>query len=188
MSRVGSDHAQDPAFPFVERQFSGDVNRRSRADLNRLHQRPQFGQHVIDAGDQRRSVAEQVVAALDGFQTRYDSWMSKSAQVFELRGNGDYAGARAILNADAEPAFAELREVYDRAGEAASAKIHALETATLARANVQEYAVIGFSIVIGLITLIVALVGPLMMSRASLRSSALAKVIVRVLPSIWVSR
>jgi methyl-accepting chemotaxis protein/methyl-accepting chemotaxis protein-2 (aspartate sensor receptor) len=112
------------------------------------------------------SAYPEIIAALEGFETRYSHWMNKSTQVFKLRGNGDYAGARAILDAEAEPAFAELREVYDRAGEAASAKIHALETATLARANVQEYAVIGFSIGIGLITLIVALVGPLMMSRA----------------------
>ncbi|MBS63103.1 methyl-accepting chemotaxis protein [Salinisphaera sp.] len=107
-----------------------------------------------------------VLTALDGFDALYSTWLNASKQVLQLRGEGNYDQAREILNTEVEHAFVALREVYDRASIAADEKIHALESAALARANTQEYAVIGFSVLVGLITLIVALVGPLMMSRA----------------------
>ncbi|WP_348767796.1 methyl-accepting chemotaxis protein [uncultured Salinisphaera sp.] len=108
----------------------------------------------------------EVLASLVGFDALYDTWLNASRRVLQLRRDGDYEGAREVLDNEVEHAFVELREVYDRASMAAEEKIHALESAALARANTQEYAVIGFSILIGLITVIVALVGPLMMSRA----------------------
>ncbi|MES1940427.1 methyl-accepting chemotaxis sensory transducer [Salinisphaera sp. T5B8] len=108
----------------------------------------------------------EVVASVNDFGALYERWLKTSNEVLERRSNGDYAGALALLDGQLEHQFAELREVYDRASIAAEDKIHALETAALSRATMQEYAVVGFAVVIGLLTLVVALVGPLMMSRA----------------------
>lgn len=108
----------------------------------------------------------EITAELADFDTLYQAWVAASGQVFALRGDGREAAALGVFENEVEATFATLREVYDRAGTAADNKIRALETAALARAEAQEYAVIGFSLLVCVVTLVVALVGPMMMSRA----------------------
>ncbi|MFW3614068.1 hypothetical protein [Billgrantia antri] len=63
-------------------------------------------------------------------------------------------------------AFNQLRDVYNTAGELADAKVVELEALTLARIRMQQFGVFGFAFLVFVAAVAIALVGPMLMSRA----------------------
>ncbi|WP_110599492.1 methyl-accepting chemotaxis protein [Salinicola lusitanus] len=108
----------------------------------------------------------EVVATTAGVDDKYRNWLDASRKTFDLHANGDTAAARDQLEGDSLTAFEELRLIYDLAGQRAFELIPELESAALSRADTQETAIIGFGIVVLVLSVSLALGGPLLMSRA----------------------
>lgn len=107
-----------------------------------------------------------VIATLNEFETLFSNWVNQSEKTFTLHDNGDTSAAVSHAEGTSREAFNELRELYDIAGAVADEKIVELETTTLERVRNQQYAVIAFSLLVFLVSLAIALMGPAMMSRS----------------------
>ncbi|WP_129141426.1 methyl-accepting chemotaxis protein [Modicisalibacter coralii] len=107
-----------------------------------------------------------VIDKLTAFDTLYKTWAQQSSRVFELQAAGDTRAAAALSNGDSLAAFGTLRDVYNIAGEAADKKITELHDASVAMANTKTWIIGVFSLVVFVAAMTIALVGPLMMSRA----------------------
>ncbi|OBA00144.1 methyl-accepting chemotaxis protein [Halomonas sp. G11] len=108
----------------------------------------------------------QVSEGLEPFEDRYTAWEAASQRVFDLHADGELDAAEAQLEGDSLAAFNSLRELYNIAGESADARGLALEQETLAAVAVQQRWVMGFTALVLLATLVIALMGPNLMSRA----------------------
>ncbi|MCZ0928776.1 methyl-accepting chemotaxis protein [Vreelandella janggokensis] len=108
----------------------------------------------------------QVSEGLEPFEDRYAAWEAASQRVFDLHADGELDAAEAQLEGDSLAAFNSLRELYNIAGESADARGLALEQETLAAVAVQQRWVMGFTALVLLVTLVIALMGPNLMSRA----------------------
>lgn len=135
-------------------------------------QRAAFEENAEQAETRMRDFAEtlqnypEITAELDQYDTLLQTWLAASRRVFELHSIGDTVRARGQFEKTAMPAFNALREVYDRAGAVTDTTIQTLEAEAVSRARNETYGVIAFSVLVCLVTLIMALVGPMMMSRA----------------------
>ncbi|SEL84990.1 methyl-accepting chemotaxis protein [Halomonas daqiaonensis] len=107
-----------------------------------------------------------ITQALGEFEARFSKWFDASTAVFDLHAAGDLEGAAAQQQNASRVAFHDLRELYNVAGERADDVGGALEEETLASVAVQQRWVAGFAIIVFLLALAVALVGPNLMSRA----------------------
>lgn len=107
-----------------------------------------------------------IIAKLNGFEALYGNWIEQAEQVLSLHGSGDSTKAVAQLDGPSIEAFNELRNIYDLAGVTADEKVVELEAATLAQVRTHQYSVIAFSILVFIGAVSIALVGPLLMSRA----------------------
>src|SRR5690554_3616729 len=107
-----------------------------------------------------------VVENLADFESLFSAWMEQSREVFELHSAGNTDAAREQLEGASLAAFNELREVYNQAGELADAKVVELEATTLAQIRTQQFGVLAFSLLVFLAAIAIALVGPMLMSRA----------------------
>ncbi|SBR46140.1 methyl-accepting chemotaxis protein [Halomonas sp. HL-93] len=108
----------------------------------------------------------QVSEGLEPFEDRFTAWEAASLRVFELHADGEVDAAEEQLEGDSLTAFNSLRELYNIAGESADARGLALEEETLAQVAVQQRWVMGFTALVLLATLVIALMGPNLMSRA----------------------
>ncbi|MBW6389718.1 methyl-accepting chemotaxis protein [Billgrantia antri] len=108
----------------------------------------------------------EIVQPLDGFEALFSAWSAQSGEGLNLHAAGDTAAARVQVEGASLTAFNQLREVYNTAGELADAKVVELEALTLARIRMQQFAVFGFSFLVFLAAVAIALVGPMLMSRA----------------------
>ncbi|GEK50012.1 methyl-accepting chemotaxis protein [Vreelandella venusta] len=108
----------------------------------------------------------QVSEGLESFEDRYMAWEAASQAVFDLHAEGELDAAEEQLERDSLAAFNDLRELYNVAGESADARGLALEQETLAAVAVQQRWVMGFTAFVLLATLVIALMGPNLMSRA----------------------
>lgn len=108
----------------------------------------------------------EIIGSLSGFETLFGSWAEQSEQVFTLHSQGDTSAARRQLEGASWTTFDELRDLYNVAGEMADDKVTELETLMLGRIQKQQYTVAGISLLVLLVAITIALVGPLMMSRA----------------------
>jgi methyl-accepting chemotaxis protein/methyl-accepting chemotaxis protein-2 (aspartate sensor receptor) len=135
-------------------------------------QRATFEENAEQAETRMRDFAEtlrgypDILAELDQYDVLLEAWLAASQRVLELHSVGDTVRARGQFEKVATPAFDALRDVYDRAGAVTDTTIQTLEAEALTRARNDTYGVIAFSVLVFLITLIMALVGPMMMSRA----------------------
>lgn len=107
-----------------------------------------------------------VVASVDGFRQRYDRWQSESQKIFDLYDGGDRAAAVTQLNGVSGQAFQQLRALYNAGGEATQAKIAKLQSQTFTRVGHQQLVAGVFSLVVAALAMLVAIIGPLTMSRA----------------------
>lgn len=108
----------------------------------------------------------QVSEGLEQFEDRFVTWEAAAQEVFDLHAEGELDAADAQLEGDSLAAFNSLRELYNIAGESADARGLALEQETLAAVAVQQRWVMGFTALVLLATLVIALMGPNLMSRA----------------------
>ncbi|KXS38626.1 methyl-accepting chemotaxis protein [Modicisalibacter tunisiensis] len=116
-----------------------------------------------------------VVAGLGSFDASYNAWSQQSSRVLELHAAGNAQSARALSEGDSLTAFGALRKLYNRAGEAADAKITELQAASMAMTQKLQWFTGLFSLAVCLAAIFVALAGPLMMSRAIRRVTARIK-------------
>ncbi|MBZ9557530.1 MULTISPECIES: methyl-accepting chemotaxis protein [unclassified Modicisalibacter] len=107
-----------------------------------------------------------ITRRLQGFEADYKAWHDASQRVFTLHEAGDRQAALAQLDGNSLTTFQALREHYDMAGEAANAKVAELHDASVAMANTKLWIIGVFSLVVFVAAMTIALVGPLMMSRA----------------------
>ncbi|WP_460542993.1 methyl-accepting chemotaxis protein [Halomonas shantousis] len=112
------------------------------------------------------SAYPEITSEFTNFETLYNNWTTQSERVFSLYENGDRTAAIAQLEGNSLTAFESLRGLYNTAGEAADIKILALETATLERIRTRQSIVAIFAALVFIAAVVIALVGPLFMSRA----------------------
>jgi len=108
----------------------------------------------------------QAINGLNDFEARFDSWKAASQSVFDLHQSGDVGAAEAQMEQASLVTFESLRALYNIAGENADERGLALEQETLAAVAAQQRWVMGFTALVLLITLVIALMGPNLMSRA----------------------
>ena len=113
-----------------------------------------------------------ITEPLGDFESRFATWLEASSRVFTLHAQGDLEAAQAQRDGDATEAFDALRELYNLAGERADEVGLALEERTLAEVAMQQRWLAGFAVVVFLLALALALVGPNLMSRAIRQVSA----------------
>ncbi|GAB3272874.1 methyl-accepting chemotaxis protein [Parahaliea aestuarii] len=107
-----------------------------------------------------------VLLALEGFEERYTEWLQQAGQSLELADAGESDAAVEHFGSGSLASFDALREMYNQAGEAVDRKVDELGLATQARVRSQQLWVGGFALVVGIAAVLVALIGPHMMSRA----------------------
>lgn len=108
----------------------------------------------------------QVSEGIGDFEARFDSWKTAAQEVFDLHRQGNIETAETQMEGDSLVTFNALRELYNIAGESADARSLALESETLAGVAIQQRWVMGFTALVLLATLAIALIGPNLMSRA----------------------
>ncbi|WP_251976383.1 methyl-accepting chemotaxis protein [Salinicola avicenniae] len=108
----------------------------------------------------------EVTAGTDSFSALYDAWHEAAEATFAYRDSGDLEAAVDHLEGESLSTFSALRDVYDIAGQNVTDQVAQLEQQSLARANTQETLVLGFSLIVLIASLSLALAGPLLMSRA----------------------
>ncbi|QTP60030.1 HAMP domain-containing protein [Billgrantia antri] len=143
---AGSEQAQ---------ALKGDYEENAQQAYDRMHEFTR----LLDA-------YPEIVQPLDGFEALFSAWSAQSGEGLNLHAAGDTAAARVQVEGASLTAFNQLREVYNTAGELADAKVVELEALTLARIRMQQFAVFGFSFLVFLAAVAIALVGPMLMSRA----------------------
>ena len=107
-----------------------------------------------------------VLASVHGFQDRYNAWRKESSKTLEMADNLVTDGAVLQSENQSLKAFEGLRELYDGAAQAIDVKTTALRDQTAKEISRQRIAVMAFSALVGLIALLVALIGPQLMSKA----------------------
>ncbi|MBF1802373.1 methyl-accepting chemotaxis protein [Alloalcanivorax profundimaris] len=152
----------------AEMSYLATVPETAEAEANRRT----FEENADQARDRLKKVAELLAPytdtgeQLDRFQALYGTWREDATQVFTLYDDQDIGGAMDQLGGDSLSAFQALRGFYDETGQAVDARVQALEEETLAQVARQQTLVIGFAVVVGLMAVAVALIGPHLMSKA----------------------
>lgn len=113
-----------------------------------------------------------VLAKIHGFQDHYNSWRDASSKTLELTNNLDTDGANWQASHESLAAFDALRELYNAAAVAISAKTTAVREQTEKEVSTQRLVVAVFSGLVGLVAILVALIGPHMMSKSIRQVSA----------------
>ena len=112
---------------------------------------------------------------LDNFETLYSDWKQESTRVFELHQSGNTAAALTILSGTSLADFNALRDVYDVSGMHVETAIYKAEEAVIDRIKFQQTSTIIIALIIFIAATLIALLGPLMMSRAILQISGRIK-------------
>ncbi|MBM1144486.1 HAMP domain-containing protein [Alcanivorax sp. ZXX171] len=152
----------------AEMSYLARVPETAEAEANRQA----FEENADQARDRLKKVAELLAPytdtdeQLERFQTLYGTWREDATQVFTLYDDQDIGGAMDQLDGASLDAFQALRGFYDETGQAVDARVQALEEETLAQVARQQALVIGFAVVVGLMAVAVALIGPHLMSKA----------------------
>ncbi|MFP1677831.1 methyl-accepting chemotaxis protein [Alloalcanivorax sp. C16-2] len=134
--------------------------------------RQAFEENADQARDRLKQVAALLAPYTDTdeqlqrFQALYGTWREDATRVFTLYDDQDIGGAMEQLDGASRDAFQALRGFYDETGQAVDARVQALEAETLAQVARQQTLVIGFAVVVGLMAVAVALIGPHLMSKA----------------------
>ncbi|MGQ7260703.1 methyl-accepting chemotaxis protein [Vreelandella sp. V005] len=103
---------------------------------------------------------------LANFETLYSEWKQEAEQVFELHQNGETARALSMLSGSSLEHFNALRDVYDVSGINIETATYQAEAAVIKRIQLQQTITIIIALIIFIAATLIALLGPLMMSRA----------------------
>ncbi|MGR4067327.1 methyl-accepting chemotaxis protein [Billgrantia sp. C5P2] len=149
------EYLQAPTGSEQAQALRGDYEENAQQAYDRMHEFTQ----LLDA-------YPEIIARLDGFESLFSQWSAQSSEVLALHAAGNTDAAREQLEGASLTAFKQLRGVYNEAGELADAKVVELEALTLARIRMQQFGVFGFAFLVFLAAVAIALVGPMLMSRA----------------------
>ncbi|MDN3558834.1 methyl-accepting chemotaxis protein [Vreelandella neptunia] len=132
----------------------------------------EFEENSQQAYDRMHRYAEymqnypELTTQLDNFETLYSNWQQEATRVFELHQSGNSAAAFATLSGSSLSNFSALRDVYDVSGMNTETAINQAEAAVVDRIKVQQTSTIIIALIIFIAATLIALLGPLMMSRA----------------------
>ncbi|KAF0807673.1 methyl-accepting chemotaxis sensory transducer [Alcanivorax xiamenensis] len=102
----------------------------------------------------------------DEYRQLYETWRRESAKVFQLYNDELVGEAMEQLDGPSLASFDALRAFYDHAGDNVAARIRALQEETLETVRLQQLAISVFAVIIGVLAIAIALIGPHLMSRA----------------------
>ena len=114
----------------------------------------------------------ELLAQLSNFEITYSKWKQESSRVFELHQSGDINSALDVLSGSSFESFEELRSLYDISGQNVEAVVLATELAVADRIKLQQASTLIFSLAVFALVMLVAVMGPKMMSRAIQQVSA----------------
>ncbi|WP_340146769.1 methyl-accepting chemotaxis protein [Halomonas sp. PA16-9] len=103
---------------------------------------------------------------LANFETLYSDWKQEATRVFELHQSGNTAAALTMLSGSSLDDFNALRDIYDVSGINIETATYQAEAAVVDRIQVQQTSTIIVALIIFIAATLIALLGPLMMSRA----------------------
>jgi methyl-accepting chemotaxis protein/methyl-accepting chemotaxis protein-2 (aspartate sensor receptor) len=103
---------------------------------------------------------------LANFETLYSDWKNEAERIFELHQSGETAEALSMLSGSSLDNFEALRGIYDVSGESVETATYQAEAAVSKRIKLQQTTTISIALIIFVIATLIALLGPLMMSRA----------------------
>lgn len=108
----------------------------------------------------------ELTTQLADFETLYNEWKQEAERVFELHQNGDTARALSMLSGASLERFNALRDIYDVSGINIETATYQAEAAVIERIQLQQTTTIIIALIIFIAATLIALLGPLMMSRA----------------------
>ncbi|MCA8863870.1 MULTISPECIES: methyl-accepting chemotaxis protein [unclassified Halomonas] len=108
----------------------------------------------------------ELTTQLANFETHYNDWKQEATRVFQLHQNGDTNQALNLLAGSSLDRFNTLRDVYDLSGVNVETATYQAEEAVVDRIQVQQTSTIIIALIIFIAATLIALLGPLMMSRA----------------------
>jgi|TARA_R110001599_G_scaffold165430_2_gene354839 methyl-accepting chemotaxis protein/methyl-accepting chemotaxis protein-2 (aspartate sensor receptor) len=108
----------------------------------------------------------ELTVQLANFETLYANWKQEVEKVFDMHRSGETAEALATLSGSSLDNFNALREIYDVSGVNIETATYQAEAAVADRIQLQQTTTIIISLIIFVIAILIALLGPLMMSRA----------------------
>ncbi|MEG3081232.1 methyl-accepting chemotaxis protein [Halomonas sp. 5021] len=108
----------------------------------------------------------ELTSQLSNFEVLHRNWKQEAERVFDLHQRGETSAALALLYGSSLTAFDTLRDIYDVSGVNIETATYSAEKAVVNRIQVQQTSTIIFSIIVFLVAVTIALLGPLMMSRA----------------------
>lgn len=112
-----------------------------------------------------------IISSINGFQSSYNNWLSASNDIFMLIQNNNYAEAKSVSESRALNLFEDLREYYDKAGEAADKKSSFVSQQTIEHVESQQTTLMVISALIIIITLVIGFLGPKALSNALIELS-----------------
>ncbi|MBT2785217.1 MULTISPECIES: methyl-accepting chemotaxis protein [unclassified Halomonas] len=103
---------------------------------------------------------------LANFETLYGDWKQEASRVFELHQSGETAAALTLLSGSSLEKFNTLRDIYDVSGMNVETAAYQAEEAIVERIQLQQTSTVIIALIIFIVATLIALLGPLMMSRA----------------------
>ncbi|MDQ7735054.1 methyl-accepting chemotaxis protein [Halomonas sp. SpR1] len=131
-----------------------------------------FEENAQQAYDRMGQYAElmqnypELTTQLANFETLYNDWKQEASRVFQLHQNGNTNQALNLLSGSSLDRFNTLRDVYDLSGVNVETATYQAEEAVVDRIQVQQTSTIIIALIIFIAASLIALLGPLMMSRA----------------------
>ena len=110
--------------------------------------------------------------SVNTFNGLYERWREESARSIQMYKDEDIGGAMEQIDGASRESFEQLRGFYDATGQSVDERVQELEATTLAQINRQQTLVIGFAVLVGLVAIAIALIGPHLMSKAIRQVSA----------------
>ena len=108
----------------------------------------------------------EIITQLSDFDEVYNTWKQESSRVFSLHQSGDINSALNTLSGSSLESFEKLRSMYDISGQNAEAIVLATELEVANRIKLQQTYTLLFSLAVFILVILVAILGPKMMSRA----------------------
>ncbi|MBE0463473.1 MAG: methyl-accepting chemotaxis protein [Halomonadaceae bacterium] len=103
---------------------------------------------------------------LADFEVLYSDWKQEAERVFAMHERGETVNALTLSSSSSLEHFNALRDLYDISGANIETAIIAAEKAVLERIRLQQTTTIVFSLIVFIAATLIALLGPLMMSKA----------------------
>ncbi|MGL1958162.1 MAG: methyl-accepting chemotaxis protein [Colwellia sp.] len=112
------------------------------------------------------SIYPDVLGKLNGFKSAFDAWKNDGDQVFNLIKAEKIEEAKIYSNTQASITFNQLREFYDKAGEAADNKSTKVSEETISSVSSQQMVLIIISLIVIFFTLYTGIAAPKAMADA----------------------